>query len=54
MSALVPSEVVRRPISFKIFGIAVGLLIMMIVVTLTSSIPLSRVGEVSSNLCFIG
>lgn len=38
-------EIVRRPISFKIFGIAVGLLALMIVVTFSSSMQLRRMGE---------
>lgn len=38
-------EIVRHPISLKIFGIAVGLLVLMIVVTLLSSINLKRVGQ---------
>lgn len=37
--------VVRHPISLKIFGIAVGLLVLMIVVTLLSSMNLRRVGQ---------
>ncbi len=37
--------VVRLPISFKIFGIAVALLLMMIIVTLYSSVNLSRLGR---------
>jgi len=36
---------VRRPISLKIFGIAVGLLMLMIVVTLSSSIYILRMGR---------
>ena len=36
---------VRLPISLKIFGIAVGILLMMIVVTVLSSISLRRVGQ---------
>ncbi|MGZ3240782.1 MAG: hypothetical protein ACXWJK_10615, partial [Burkholderiaceae bacterium] len=38
-------EIARRPISFKIFGIAVGLLTLMVIVTLSSSIYLHRVGQ---------
>lgn len=38
-------ELVRHPISLKIFGIAVGLLVLMIIVTLLSSINLKRVGQ---------
>jgi adenylate cyclase len=38
-------DLVRRPISFKIFGIAVGLLMLMIVVTVSSSIYLQRMGR---------
>ncbi|MEO8384047.1 MAG: adenylate/guanylate cyclase domain-containing protein [Betaproteobacteria bacterium] len=40
-----PITIVRRPISLKIFGIAVGLLVMMIFVTLYSSRYLSQVSE---------
>ena len=36
---------VRRPISYKIFGIAVALLALMIVVTLLTSINMRRVGQ---------
>ena len=45
MTAVAPVTIVRRPISFKIFGIAVGLLVMMIFVTLYSSRYLSEVSE---------
>ncbi|HEY8099252.1 MAG TPA: adenylate/guanylate cyclase domain-containing protein [Burkholderiaceae bacterium] len=38
-------EIAQRPISFKIFGIAVGLLTLMVIVTLSSSIYLHRVGQ---------
>lgn len=38
-------ELVRHPISLKIFGIAVGLLVLMIIVTLLSSINLRQVGQ---------
>jgi adenylate cyclase len=44
--ALTPSfESVRRPISLKIFGIAIALLVLMIVVTLFSSMNLRRVEQ---------
>jgi adenylate cyclase len=36
---------VRRPISWKIFGIAVALLVLMIVVTLLTSVNMRRVGQ---------
>ena len=39
------ARAVRRPISWKIFGIAATLLVMMIVVTLFSSLSLRRVGQ---------
>lgn len=46
MSSPPPStQVVRRPISLKIFGITTALLVLMIVVTLSSSINLRRVGQ---------
>jgi adenylate cyclase len=38
-------EIVRRPISFKIFGIAVALLTLMIIVTFSSSMYLRQVGQ---------
>ena len=40
-----PAAIVRRPISWKIFGIAATLLLLMICVTLFSSINLRRVGQ---------
>jgi adenylate cyclase len=45
MSAPNRIEIVRRPISLKIFGIAIGLLLMMIVVTFSSSMSLRAVGQ---------
>jgi adenylate cyclase len=45
MSSQTGVKIVRHSISFKIFGIAVGLLVLMIVVTLSSSIYLQRVGQ---------
>ena len=41
----VASAIVRLPISFKIFGIAVTLLVLMMAVTLSSSLNLHRVGQ---------
>ncbi len=38
-------DLVRRPISLKIFGIAVGLLMLMMIVTLSSSIYMQRMGR---------
>jgi adenylate cyclase len=40
-----PVELVKRPISFKIFGIAVALLVLMISVTLSSSMNLRQLGR---------
>lgn len=40
-----PAAIVRRPISWKIFGIAATLLLLMIFVTLLSSLNLRRVGQ---------
>src|ERR1019366_6999883 len=45
MSSQSYEKVIRYPISFKIFGIAVGLLMLMIIVTFSSSIYLQRVGQ---------
>jgi class 3 adenylate cyclase len=45
MSPPSSSEIVRRPISVKIFGIAIALLLLMIVVTLLSSMNLRRVSQ---------
>lgn len=39
------TSVVRRPIRWKIFGIAATLLVMMIFVPLSSSLSLRRVGQ---------
>ena len=46
-----PAAIVRRPISWKIFGIAATLLLLMIFVTLLSSLSLRRVGQ---QLDFLG
>lgn len=45
MSSASYVKIARRPISLKIFGIAVGLLLLMVVVTLSSSIYMHRVGQ---------
>jgi class 3 adenylate cyclase len=45
MSSQSHIEIVRRPISFKIFGIAVALLTLMIIVTFSSSMYLRQVGQ---------
>jgi CHASE3 domain sensor protein len=45
MSVPANMDIVRLPISFKIFGIAVALLLMMIVVTFYSSMNLRLVGQ---------
>lgn len=45
MSSQTYVEIVRRPISFKIFGIAVALLALMIIVTFSSSMTLRGVGK---------
>jgi adenylate cyclase len=45
MSSQAYADLVRRPISLKIFGIAVGLLLLMIVVTLSSSLYMQRMGR---------
>jgi adenylate cyclase len=45
MPSRLPSNDVRRPISLKIFGIAISILLLMIIVTISSSISLYRMGQ---------
>lgn len=45
MSATNHMKIARRPISLKIFGIAVSLLLLMVIVTLSSSIYMHRLGQ---------
>jgi len=45
MSPAASSKDVRRPISLKIYGIAIALLFLMIIVTFSSSISLYRMGQ---------